>query len=160
MKKNIKKHLVNNEKRCRYCGYSSQEHACYKEIAPYHSMHYEYDSMSDKKHDNKAQKSISYFHRETVQNESYYPCCDKSNHSHHENRRERKMHNPLKVCSIMVWVSILTAFAIISIWNSVAKVNAHSYDIPETIYISEKALTVDEFGRQIIIVDDVYSENK
>lgn len=160
MKKNIKKHLVNNEERCKYCGYSKRENTYCKEMTPYYGAHYEYDSMSHEIHNNLAQKSIKYSHRETVQNESYYPCCDNSNHSHHENRREKKQHNPLKVCSILVWASILIVFAILSIWNSVAKVNADSYDIPETIFLSEKALTVDEFGNPIIIVDDVYSENE
>lgn len=156
MKKNIKKQLVNNEERCRYCGYIRRENTCCKETTPY----YGYGSMPHEIHDNVAQKGIRYSHRETVQNESYYPCCDSSNYSHHENRRERKMHNPLKVCSILMWVSILIFFAILSIWNSVAKVNADSYDIPQTVYISEKVLYTDDCGNPIDIVEDVYNENE
>lgn len=73
---------------------------------------------------------------------------------------KKKQHNPLKVCSILVWVSILITFAILSIWNSVAKVNADSYDIPQTVYISEKALNTDDCGNPIDIIEDVYNENE
>lgn len=97
-----------------------------------------------------------------------YPACDshrenpsyRSYYSHYENSREKKKrHNPLKICSIIVWVLILIVFAGLSIWNSVTEVNASNYDIPETEFINKDSLTKDEYGNPITIVDDIFNEN-
>lgn len=163
MKKN-KKDIHNNSilehnERCRlYGGYdkeqphNSDKYFYYDRYREHSEMPYEYGL--------ERVRIPSYFHRESPDYRSYY--------SHHENpgyrsyysHCEKRKRNPLKIISIIVWISILLVFAGLSIWNSVAEVNARSHDIPETIYINEDALTRDEHGNPITIVDDIFIENE
>lgn len=174
MKKN-KKNIHNNSilernERCSSCG----EYPYQREKFYYCDSYCEHIEMPYEDAHDRVQKSSDYFrckHSYRPKSSHYetpsYPACDshrekpsyRSYYSHYENRREKKKRrNPLKMCSIIVWVSILIVFAGLSIWNSVTEVNASNYDIPETRYINPEALTLDEHGNQISIVDDIFKE--
>lgn len=136
---------------CEHIGMPYEEaHDRDQEFSAYHRYKHSYQSKSS--HYETPSYSACDSHRENPSYRSYY--------SHYENSREKKKrHNPLKICSIIVWVLILIVFAGLSIWNSVTEVNASNYDIPETEFINKDSLTKDEYGNPITIVDDIFNEN-